>query len=581
MLDPNVINFFVIKIFLLLLRLLFPFIIVGIIIYLINKNLFYRILYAIAGKPWEAYTEKKRKEKEKADAEQRKEEEIKRSEAEKQKQIELEQQRTVAEIKRKQEEEKRRILEAEHEAEKREIFGRKLMEMFGNYIIGVKEIIVSDDLQDNMDENFYTNHELNLIFVNPEQSGAVAHYSGEKVEQKCAFSISINQEDTKRTIIYNNYDRRCTLEYDVMEGVITEDGKCPYVYLRFLYDKYNSNSSLKDGYYYIPYDERFKFADSDKMSDIHAICTWYNEYRKADRYPDIVQTSEYLNAPEKVKREKCICEYMGRTYSMRLGGAWYSDGTGIYLATYPKMDCFLTGSRFIKEDMEYTVLNDDSAEFWAPKMAFSKVKEYKRMLWNIFIPNSGTIKSDEENPKNKPAHQLDSLAITQSAIYCIEVKYWKTPITFKDIEHGDWYTASNVANHSPIGQNIYHIEKGLKPLFHSENFKKLLDDEETFNLLKALPIYNVVIFFGSNEIAPLFKTEWQGWVNEYLEKHPDVLIGYHQKIYDWLLQSEGKREKCLEVNQVNRIFDTLRKPQFILSQDEQNKVLEEKITQHQ
>lgn len=616
MLDPNVINFLIIKIFLLLLRLLFPFIIVCIVIYIINKNLFYRILYAIAGKPWEAYTEKKRKEKEKADVEQRKE---------------LEQQRIADEIKRKQEEEKRDREQKEAEEKQREIdaeaakktaeqrekdqkdsLAQMLTEMFGSEIIGLGRIFVCGHILNDIQENFFTNLSLRIWFVNFDQEGIYPRYTGVRVDQDCEPSLEVVQEGTKRTLIYNDSNKRCTLEYDVMEGVVVKEGECPFFYMKYLYDKAYAEGS-KNGYYYIPYDEHFKFSDSSEMSDIHAINTWYYEYRKIGQYPDIICDYEYEYS-ERENLDKCFRKYIGNTYNMRLGGAWYSDEKGIYLATYPKMDCFLSGSRFIKKDLWDTSMNSDLAEFWAPKMVFSCFKEYKRILWNIFIPNSEFIEENPEdtkgsqvqgdiqiknnkgksnpgkeknnqnknkkNSKHKPPHQLDSLAVTQSAIYCIEVKYWKTPISFKDIEHGEWYTDSNTVNHSPVWQNRYHIEKGLKPLFNSENFKKLLGDEEAYNILKNLPIYNVVIFYGSNKIAPLFEPAWQDLVAEYLETHPDVLIGYHQEIFDWLMQSEGNHEKCLSVNQINCIFDILRNPKFVLSQDEQDNVLKEKSKQH-
>lgn len=336
-------------------------------------------------------------------------------------------------------------------------------------------------------------------------------------------SITLMQNGVKNILVY---DERAEEDYEYV--------MCSSSYIQEIYD-IAANSRPMDGWYFVPYDKYYNHLARNKLLQHHVLIDAQQYYFEND------------------------INYIKPSF-FRLCGESYSDDKGTYLRPYAYSDYYrCTGNiiRNIYSDCLYNASNDE-IEFWVPKYTFSSYEGYKRMLWNIYVPNA----------KDRAEQEIDCLVICEHGIFCIEVKNWSVPITCKDMEDKEWATAKNESHLSPIIQNSGHI-LGLKDLLR----EKGLDDT-----VDSLPIYNMVAFLD-HERKPLFELGWSNMYKFYHEDHPDIFVGYDTDLERIICQFNSK-SKILSKSQIDKIFDTLFNS-CLRNDDEKNRILHQKKQEHE
>ena len=241
-------------------------------------------------------------------------------------------------------------------------------------------------------------------------------------------------------------------------------------------------------------------------------------------------------------------------------GDSYADEKGVYLAKFIKSDYYKCTHNLIevyRKNVGDAKAAGIYAEFWIYKRIFTGMKGYRRVLWNVYLPNG-----------NEPEAEVDVIVISESAIFCLECKNRRTPIHFENVEDELWSD----------GKLDKASSQFPNPIFQNKTHVRLLRDFLAGKIPEGLPIYNVVAFLKRGEVT--IYPECYGGIDRYEAGNEFVLIGDDQDIKEKINKIiDSTEEKVLTKDQIDTLFDILY-PRTQYTEKKKNEIAKKKQDAH-
>lgn len=410
----------------------------------------------------------------------------------------------------------------------------------------IEEIFNTNSWEDSSDNNssFYSTHEITLN-----------HYDGTKHKVYITCRKPFKQDilyldhtiEYKKDGKYSTYIRKYLLKiirYEVYEQEPLKNNQSSHIQIYTKPDGINEiykqakENGIQNGYYYAPFTNYFNETSAQKLIECHLL----NDNRAI--------TLRSAHTPT-IK-------------DSRIYGDSYYDDKGVYLATFTESDYYKSTHILIQD----TYKHDDSevkfknTEFWLPKHCFTDMPGYKRMLWNIYVPNIN----------ERAEQEIDCLVISEYGFFCVEVKNWCPPIHFHKVDDEEWLNGNNERHQSPLRQNSGHI-LGIRDLL----------EQYGAAYTKKIPIYNVIGLhkrIKTPRNVTILHYECEDMIRQYEIKHNKVLIGDEDTL-TYKLQNNDNiyNKKYLSKENVNSLYELLLT--FTLKSDvEKDSNIRQKMDEH-
>lgn len=408
------------------------------------------------------------------------------------------------------------------------------------------EVFNTDSWEETPDSNkeFYSTHEITLKYYDGRRHEVYITCRKTSKQDILYLDHTIEYSNNEKFSTYIRKYLFTTIRYEIYEQELVQEnlkGKLQIFTtsegINEIYRKAKENGIL-NGYYYAPFSKYFNETSAQKLIECHLKNDNKTITLQSERTPSIKDS--------------------------RLYGDSYYDKNGVYLATFTESDYYKSTHILILD----TYIHDDSevkfknTEFWLPKHCFNDMPGYKRMLWNIYVPNI-----------NKRAEQeIDCLVISEYGFFCVEVKSWCPPIHFHKVEDEEWLNGKSEKHQSPLKQNFGHI-LGIRNLL----------EHYGASYTKNIPIYNIIGFHKRIKTAHDVTTlhyECGDMVKQYEARNHKVLIGDEDTLTFKIKNNDHiYKKKYLSKEDVDSLHKLLL-TSTLKSDVEKDKNIKQKIQEH-